>query len=59
MDLFGVNKNAKGKYFEVAQEIESSTHSYNKDYQDTLWTSTVDLLDINQNETAVSLESIK
>ena len=48
-------KNAKGKYFEGTKEIKSSTDSYNKEYQSTLWTSTIDLLDIKQNETSVSL----
>lgn len=48
-------KNAKGKYFEGTKEIKSSTDSYNKEYQETLWTSTIDLLDIKQAETSVSL----
>ncbi len=48
-------KNAKGKYFEGEKEIKSSTDSYKKEYQDTLWASTIDFLDIKQNETSVSL----
>lgn len=48
-------KNFKGKYFEGAKEIKSSTDSYNKEYQNILWTSTIDLLGIKQDETLVSL----
>ncbi len=48
-------KNYKGKYFEGDKEINSSTDSYNKEYQDILWTSTIDLLGIKQNETSVQL----
>ncbi len=48
-------KNFKGKYFEGDKEIKSSTDSYNKKYQDVLWTSTIDLLGIKQNETFVEL----
>ncbi len=48
-------KNAKGKYFEGTKEIKSSTDSYNKEYQHVLWTSTIDLLKIKQNETSISL----
>jgi len=48
-------KNFKGKYFEGDKEIKSSTDSYNKKYQDILWTSTIDLLEIKQNETSVEL----
>lgn len=45
----------RGKYFEGAKEIKSSTVSYNKEYQNFLWTSTIDLLGIKQAETSVSL----
>ncbi|WP_299287166.1 SDR family NAD(P)-dependent oxidoreductase [uncultured Mucilaginibacter sp.] len=48
-------KNYKGKYFEGAKEIKSSTDSYNKEYQDILWTSTIGLLKIKQDETSVQL----
>ncbi|WP_419803180.1 SDR family NAD(P)-dependent oxidoreductase [Mucilaginibacter sp.] len=48
-------KNFKGKYFEGEKEIKSSADSYNKEYQDILWTSTIDLLGIKQNETSVQL----
>ncbi len=48
-------KNFKGKYFEGDKEINSSTDSYNKEYQNILWTSTIDLLGIEQNETSVEL----
>ena len=49
------HKMAKGKYFEGVKEIQSSTDSYNKAYQDTVWQSTIDLLGIKQTETSVSL----
>lgn len=48
-------KSFKGKYFEGDKEINSSTDSYNKEYQNILWTSTIDLLGIKQNETSVKL----
>ncbi len=47
-------KSAKGKYFEGEKEIKSSTDSYNKEYQDILWTSTMDLPGIKQNQTSIS-----
>jgi len=49
-------KDVKGKYFEGDKEINSSKDSYNKHYQHLLWTSTVELLKIDQKETLVSLE---
>jgi len=52
-------KDAKGKYFEGEKEIKSSTDSYNKEYQNILWTSTIDLLGIKQNETNVPLADRK
>jgi NAD(P)-dependent dehydrogenase (short-subunit alcohol dehydrogenase family) len=48
-------KNYKGKYFEGTKEIKSTTDSYNKEYQNILWISTIDLLGIKQNETSVEL----
>ena len=48
-------QNFKGKYFEGDKEIKSSTDSYNKEYQDILWTSTIGLLKIKQDETSVQL----
>lgn len=49
-------KNAKGKYFQGVKETKSSVDSYNKDYQDILWSSTINLIGINQSETCVSLQ---
>ena len=43
-------KNAKGKYFEGEKEIKSSTDSYNEAYQHTLWSSSMELLKIDQRE---------
>lgn len=48
-------KNAKGKYFEGVKEIGSSTDSYNKEYQNSLWKTSVELLGIKENETSISL----
>lgn len=48
-------KTSKGKYFEGIKEINSSADSYNTNYQDSLWTSTINLLNIQPNETSVSL----
>jgi NAD(P)-dependent dehydrogenase (short-subunit alcohol dehydrogenase family) len=48
-------KTSKGKYYEGAKEIDSSTDSYNKEYQHILWTSTVELIQIKQEETSVSI----
>lgn len=48
-------KNTKGKYFEGTKEIPSSVDSYNVGYQHTLWTSSIDLLGIKQEETSVAL----
>lgn len=48
-------KNAKGKYFEGEKKIKSSTDSYNKDFQKSLWKSSIELLGITQNETSISL----
>lgn len=49
-------KDIRGKYFEGAKEIKSSADSYNKEYQTILWKSTLELLDIKQSETIVSLD---
>ena len=43
-------KNAKGKYFEGEKEIKSSTDSYNEAFQHTLWSSSMELLKIDQRE---------
>ena len=48
-------KSAKGKYFEGEKEIKSSTDSYNKEFQKSLWESSIELLGITQNETSISL----
>lgn len=48
-------KNARGKYFEGTKDIKSSTDSYNREFQNILWETTIDLLGIKQNETSVSL----
>jgi len=48
-------KNCKGKYFEGTKEIKSSVDSYNQDFQQILWKTNIDLLEIKQNETTVSL----
>lgn len=45
----------KGKYFEGEKEIMSSEDSYNQDFQQLLWTNTINLLGIKQQETSVSL----
>lgn len=44
-----------GKYFEGAKEISSSDDSYNKQYQDVLWKSTIELLKVKESEVIVSL----
>lgn len=48
-------KAARGKYFEGMKEIKSSIDSYNEEYQNILWTSTIDLLGLKQSDTIVSL----
>ncbi len=48
-------KDAKGKYFEGEKEIKSSIDSYNKEYQNSLWKSSIELLGIKENETSISL----
>ncbi|MEJ7740701.1 MAG: SDR family NAD(P)-dependent oxidoreductase [Chitinophagaceae bacterium] len=45
----------KGKYFEGTKEIKSSTDSYNRDFQQMLWTTSVQFLGIKQQETSVTL----
>jgi NAD(P)-dependent dehydrogenase (short-subunit alcohol dehydrogenase family) len=46
---------SNGKYFEGTREIKSSADSYNREFQQILWSSTVALLDIKQQETSVLL----
>ncbi len=48
-------KNVFGKYFEGAKEIKSSTDSYNVDYQNKLWHSSIELVGIKQEETIVPI----
>jgi len=48
-------KSAKGKYFEGEKEIKSSTDSYNKEFQENLWETSIELLGVTQNETSISL----
>lgn len=45
----------RGKYFEGAKEINSSDDSYNKQYQDVLWTSSIELLKVRQSEVLIWL----
>lgn len=49
-------KNARGKYFQGIKEVKSSTDSYNKNYQDLLWSSTIDLIGIDQSEVDLPLK---
>lgn len=49
------HKSAKGKYFEGAKEIPSSVDSYNQEYQKMLWQGSIKLLDIQPQETIISL----
>ena len=48
-------KPSRGKYFEGAKEIKSSTDSYNREFQNTLWKTSVELIGIKQNETSANL----
>jgi len=43
-------RNARGKYFEGEKEIKSSTDSYNEVFQHTLWSTSLELLKIDQRE---------
>ena len=45
----------KGKYFSDGKVVNSSADSYNQDYQQDLWQTSVELVEIKQNETSVSL----
>lgn len=47
--------NSRGKYFEGTKEMNSSTDSYNPDFQHILWTSSVELLGIKQDDTSIFL----
>lgn len=47
--------NAKGKYFEGEKEIRSSEDSYKESYQEELWRSSLDLLNVKQSDTIVPL----
>ena len=49
-------KNARGKYFQGTKEVNSSTDSYNKDYQDILWSSSIELIGINKSEIMLLLK---
>ncbi len=48
-------KSARGKYFEGTKEIPSSADAYNKEYRQTLWASSMELLRIKQKETSLPL----
>lgn len=48
--------NAQGKYFEGEKEIRSSEDSYNQDYQQELWRSSIELLNVDQRDTIVPLK---
>ena len=47
-----VYKNEKGKYFEGEKEIQSSSDSYNKTYQEELWKSSIKLLGLKAEDTS-------
>jgi NAD(P)-dependent dehydrogenase (short-subunit alcohol dehydrogenase family) len=48
-------KSYRGKYFEGTKEIKSSKDSYNQEFQNTLWKTSVELVGIKQNETSANL----